>query len=87
MSGARQPTTGAQMSEIVRLAVPIADDAALEYVTSYCRAERIGNHTYYDTNSVDADSAELVATAVEYLHLRCRIERHPARGTLLRFIR
>lgn len=91
MTDAIHQAHATQLGQMLRLAVAIADEAAHTDISSFCCSQRMGNHTYYDTSALDPAASpqdrQAVESAVEYLHLRGRVARHPAHGSLLRFNR
>ena len=78
-----------RLGETLRLATAIADDSARCDIECHCVAERMGQHTWYDTRPGatpdGADNADLVATALRYLRLREHVVTHPAQEHLVRF--
>lgn len=79
------------LSETIRLAMAIADDAARCEIELYCPPAGLpGNYHWHDTQAPTSDDpslAEGIAQALAYLTRRDRVVRHPVRGYLVRFER
>lgn len=78
-----------RLGETLRLATEIADESARSDVECRCAFDRIGQHTWYDTESTEVlhgpDEADIVATALRYLRLRGHVVTHPTQPNLVRF--
>lgn len=77
-----------KLGERLRLATTIADYSARADIESFCHTRQIDTGTWWDTAHLTAEEPverQYVTNAVEYLHLRQRIVRHPLQQQLVRF--
>lgn len=76
------------LGDTVRLATEIADYSARADIEGFCRSERVGSTTWWDTSDRHLDDEldkEFVRNAVTYLLLRRKVRAHASKPHLLTF--
>lgn len=77
-----------RLSEQVRLAHDIADEAARTDIEYHCGRMSMGNHVWYDTllpRDTESNVPGDIARAEKYLRMRGRLLQHPVQRSLVRF--
>lgn len=75
----------AKNSEVVDIAVEIADSVARSDIEVECLTVELDGERYYDTSLPDPEDAAWVGRATRYLQLRGHLIRHPDMPHLVRW--